>query len=111
MGCRRPCRGGIELWGERRHPVQAYEAVGLAMIFLALWRMIPSALPGEIFWFGIFYVGMAELLLETFRGASNTIATGIRVPQMAALVAVLLALYIISFYAAQLQRSVVQTDI
>ena len=102
---------GIELWGERRHPVQAYEAVTLAMILFALWRMIPSALPGEVFWFGVLYVGVAELLLETFRGASNTIANGIRVPQIAALVAVLLALYMISFYAAQRQRFEVHADI
>ena len=37
--------------------------------------MIPSALPGEIFWFGIFYVGIAELLLEAFRGAYPDVTT------------------------------------
>ncbi|MCA9904923.1 MAG: prolipoprotein diacylglyceryl transferase [Anaerolineae bacterium] len=102
---------GIKLWGEQRHPVQAYEAVALAVILLILWRMIPTALPGEIFWFGIFYVGIVELFLEAFRSASKTVAIGIRVPQIMALVAVLLSLYIISLYAAQRQRSEAPTDV
>jgi phosphatidylglycerol:prolipoprotein diacylglycerol transferase len=95
---------GIDLWGVRRHPVQAYEAIALAVILVTLWRMMPSVQPGEIFWFGVLYVGAAELLLEAFRGTSSTVILGIRVTQIVALATILMALYMISFYAAQRQR-------
>lgn len=95
---------GVELWGMRRHPVQLYEAIALLVVFIILWRMMPVALPGEIFWYGLLYVGATELLFETFRGASRTAVAGIRVPQIAALTAILLSLYIISFYAGQRQQ-------
>ncbi len=98
----------VELWQVRRHPVQIYEAISLAVILAVLWRMMPTALPGEIFWYGVLYVGVTELLLEAFRGTSNTAVAGIRVSQVVALAAVLLALYILAFYAGQRQRDASQ---
>ena len=102
---------GVELWQVRRHPVQFYEAISLAVILAVLWRMMPTALPGEIFWYGVLYVGVTELLLEAFRGTSNTAVAGIRVSQVVSLAAVLLALYIIAFYAGQRQRDLSQTKL
>lgn len=92
-----------ELWGERRHPVQMYEAVTLFILLLVLWRMTPTALPGEIFWYGMLYVGTTELVLEAFRSESDTTMAGIRVLQLVALAVVLTALYEISLYARQQQ--------
>ena len=100
----------VELWQLRRHPVQLYEAGSLAVILLVLWRMAPTALPGEIFWYGLLYVGVTELLLEAFRGTSSTVAAGIRVSQVVALAAILLALYIIAFYAGRRQRDASQAE-
>lgn len=95
---------GVTIWGVRRHPVQLYEAAMLLLIFIVLWRMMPSVLSGEVFWHGLLYVGATELMLEAFRAASRTTIAGIRVPQVAALTTILISLYIISFHARQRQQ-------
>ena len=95
---------GVTIWGVRRHPVQLYEAAALLLIFIVLWRMMPSASPGEVFWRGLLYLGATELVLEAFRAISRTTMAGIRVPQVAALTTILISLYIISFHARQRQQ-------
>ena len=92
---------GINLWGIRRHPVQLYEATALAAVLVTLRHRMSTALPGEIFWHGALYVGVIELVLETFRNTTHTVGLGIRQVQVIALSVVLLALSIISLYAAQ----------
>lgn len=63
----------IHLWGADRHPVQLYEAVGAAVIFLflLLTTLQKENLPqGKIFFLFIGMSAGARLLLEAFHGDS-----------------------------------------
>ncbi len=90
-----------EQWAARRHPVQLYEFVLLTGVFvLLLWRAYTRARAGETFWSFIACYSGVELLLEGLRAASWTWSAGIRGVQVLALVALLAALYVLSFYGA-----------
>lgn len=76
----------IHLWGEDRHPVQIYEAIGAIAILAALWPTRQSlAKPGMYFFTFIGYSAFARLFFEGFRGSSMVTVGNLRVVQLAAL--------------------------
>ena len=95
---------GVDLWGVVRHPVQLYEAVALLVILIVLWRIQPRSLPGELFWRFVMLYSLSVLFLDAFHASGPTWSLGIRVPQVIALAGLLVALYILSFYARQRQQ-------
>lgn len=89
----------VELWGATRHPVQLYEAALLLAALGLLWRQHKYSAFGELFWRGVAYVSLVELFVEAFRANTQIWLAGIRITQMVALLTLLAALYILSFYA------------
>lgn len=84
----------IHLWGEDRHPVQIYEAIGAAAILFALWPARQSLVkPGMYFFTFIGYSAFARLFFEGFRGSSPVIFDSIRGVQLAALAVLTIALW------------------
>jgi prolipoprotein diacylglyceryltransferase len=85
----------IELWGARRHPAQLYELLaGLAILALLWWAARDVSAPGLLFpLFVALYAG-ARLLLEPFRADSLLLPGGIRLSQVIALVALMVALVV-----------------
>lgn len=76
----------IDLWGETRHPVQIYEALGAGAILYALWPgKYRLTKPGMYFFTFIGYSAFARLFFEGFRGSSAVTFLNLRVAQIAAL--------------------------
>lgn len=75
----------IALWGETRHPVQAYEMFAYAAIFAWLWWRAPRPFPGATFLFALGACALVRLLLEPLRGDSMLWTQGIRAAQVIAL--------------------------
>lgn len=92
---------GIELWGTARHPAQLYDAGAYALLLALLWWYLPRSLPGEIFWASLAGGGASILVLDAFHATSPTWRSGVRIPQVVALGVLLVALYVLSFYARQ----------
>ena len=90
---------GVNLWLATRHPVQLYEMVFLLAVLVILWRYHTLALPGETFWLFVALYSFTELLVEAFRANFSTWFMGVRVAQVIALAMLLVALYVLSFYA------------
>ncbi|HET6444253.1 MAG TPA: prolipoprotein diacylglyceryl transferase family protein [candidate division Zixibacteria bacterium] len=85
----------IYLWDENRHPSQAYEILLSVAIFILLWRYRKlSPFPGFIFLAWLSLAASARIFLEAFRGDSVIVAGGIRQAQLAGLVVLLLALWL-----------------
>ena len=84
----------IRLWGEFRHPVQIYEAIGAAVI---LWAILPAIRKptrnGMNFLTFTAYTALARLFFEGFRGSSPVTVLGLRTVQLAAWVILALALW------------------
>lgn len=76
----------INLLGMQRHPVQIYEAVGAALIFLVLWRnwLTLGAIPGRDFFQFIAVSACARLFFEFFHADSQLVAGQFRLVQIAA---------------------------
>jgi prolipoprotein diacylglyceryltransferase len=89
------CRGRISVWGESRHPVQLYDLLFWVLAGALIWRVgtaIPA--PGLLFLlFGVFY-GAAGVLIEPFRAQSTLTVGGLRSVQVAGLVALAGALWL-----------------
>jgi phosphatidylglycerol---prolipoprotein diacylglyceryl transferase len=86
---------GIALWGETRHPSQAYEILAGLGILLAWWLSAPRLRgSGYAFLLVLGLAAGARVFLEAFRGDSLSWAGGLRVAQVGglALLAAALAL-------------------
>lgn len=101
---------GVELWAAVRHPVQLYEFAGLLVVLVLLWRMSFVEFPGEIFWRNVALYSFVQLLVEAFRANSAPWVFGIRTPQVAALVMVMTALFVLSFYIRQRHQLLRQVE-
>ncbi len=75
---------GIDLWGERRHPVQAYEAVTALGIAVWAWRAAPRP-DGQLFWQVMMVSAWARVLWDGFRATSTVWGEGWRAEQLLAL--------------------------
>jgi prolipoprotein diacylglyceryltransferase len=78
---------GVELWGERRHPTQVYEALAAGLILLVLWPGRGgwrSVQPGILFLSFVALSASARLFLEAFRGDSILLPGGLRLGQVLA---------------------------
>ena len=94
----------IELWGAARHPSQAYELLGAALILVLLLRLRPgSSFPGLAFGLFTALTAGARLLLEAFRGDSVLWFGTLRAAQIVSLGILLTALILLR---RQAQRSV-----
>ncbi len=91
---------GIFLWEATRHPAQLYE-MGLAgLVLAAVWKLAPAnPFPGFLFLAFIALTAAARLFLEAFRGDSVIVAGSIRQPQLAALLVLLAALWMMRQWA------------
>jgi prolipoprotein diacylglyceryltransferase len=81
--------------------VQLYELAGLLLVLAILRRTQLVALPGESFWRFVALYSFVQLLVDAFRANFSTWVAGIRMSQMVALVVVLAAMFVLSFYIRQ----------
>lgn len=96
----------VELWDVTRHPVQLYEAGLLLAALGSLWRQQTHTALGELFWRCVAYVSLVKLFVEAFRANAQTGLAGIRTTQVVALLVLLSALYVLSFYDRQREDKV-----
>ncbi len=89
----------VEIWGEVRHPVQLYVAGALLVGLVLLWWQRRDARPGQLFWQALLVYGAVELFFAAFRANPATWGPGIRTAQVYALLAILTAMYVLSYYA------------
>jgi phosphatidylglycerol---prolipoprotein diacylglyceryl transferase len=89
---------GVELWSAVRHPVQLYEFTSLLIVLAILWRTSFVELPGEIFWRTIALYSFVQLLVDAFRATASTWVFGIHTTQVWALVVLMVAMFVLSFY-------------
>ncbi len=94
----------IDLWDASRHPTQVYEILLATAVFFLVWRMrkdIPFS--GFLFLAFMALTAVSRLFLEAFRGDSVLVAGGIRQAQLAAMAALLLALWLMGqWYPARI---------
>ena len=83
---------GITLWGADRHPTQIYEIMAAALIWMAVLLLPTRSYAGRTFLTWLTLSAAARLLIEAWRGDSPLIA-GLRLPQLVALVILLLSLW------------------
>ena len=85
----------IELWDANRHPTQIYETALATAVFIFIWRgRKRSPFPGLLFLAFVALTAVSRLFLEAFRGDSVIVAGSIRQAQLAALLVLLLALWL-----------------
>lgn len=89
----------VQLWGEARHPVQLYVAGALLVGLAVLWWQRQDVRPGQLFWKALLVYGAVELFFTAFRANPTTWGPGIRTAQVYALLAILTAMYVLSYYA------------
>ena len=81
---------GSYLWDEVRHPVQLYEMAAMLLILGILWRQrARQPFAGHSFVLIVALYAGARLFLEAFRAQAPLFAGGVRVIQVAALLALL----------------------
>jgi phosphatidylglycerol---prolipoprotein diacylglyceryl transferase len=86
----------IELWGATRHPSQLYEMLAGLLILLIIHRLsrtMPSRPTGSLFYTFLALSSLSRLFLEAFRGDSVLLGDTIRLVQVAAWLALGMALY------------------
>lgn len=89
----------IELWGAKRHPIQAYEAIAAIIILVILLHTIRAAKSqpgGLVFLVFLALSAGARLFLEAFRGDSIVLPNGWRVAQLSAWLILAICLWLIS---------------
>jgi phosphatidylglycerol---prolipoprotein diacylglyceryl transferase len=87
---------GIELWGATRHPSQLYEMLAGLLILFAIHRLsrtMPRRSTGSLFYAFLALSSLSRLFLEAFRGDSLLLGDSIRLVQVAAWLALSMALY------------------
>ncbi len=101
----------IYLWGEWRHPVQLYEAAGLAAILVALLYLLRRRVPEGVV--ALAFVGLyggLRALIDATRAGVPTLF-GLRITQLAGVAAAVAALWLImELYAGRTSAARVQTD-
>jgi phosphatidylglycerol:prolipoprotein diacylglycerol transferase len=96
----------IYLWDENRHPTQIYEMILAIAIFISLWRYRKlSPFPGYIFLAWLSLTALARLFLEAFRGDSVIVAGGIRQAQLAAMIVLLVAFWLMRQWSPKTEPS------
>jgi len=82
----------IELWGVKRHPVQAYEFLIDAVFLVLMLRLGVTGRPGTRFFLGTALLAGGRLFVEGFRAEAFVIGGGWRVVQFGLLVVLVWAL-------------------
>ena len=103
----------VELWGVRRHPVQAYEALGLLAVGLFVLSLTRSdrdsgdPRKGTVALIALLGWGLVEWLVEAFRSPDvvSTLLGGIRTGQVLGLGAALVALLALRYLVSRPLRS------
>lgn len=91
FGATTPLPWGVNVWGELRHPVQAYEIVLTLALATALWRVqTPS---GQTVLAALAGYAFARVFVDGFRADDTPLLLGMRVSQL-----VFLALGVGAFY-------------
>jgi phosphatidylglycerol:prolipoprotein diacylglycerol transferase len=84
----------IPLWGESRHPVQLYDALGALIGFMVVWRMrVQLSRDGLAALSAITWYSAARLFVDAFRGDAALLPGGYRATQVIALFVLLTALW------------------
>jgi prolipoprotein diacylglyceryltransferase len=74
-------------------------------LFVLLLLSRSSAQPGEIFWRFVLFYGLAELFLSAYQANPRSWGPGIRLVQVISLAGMLLAMFVLSYYAqSRIQR-------
>ncbi len=90
----------IYLWDANRHPTQIYEIIMAAAVFGVIWFIRKeSPFPGFLFLAWLALTAVSRLLLEAFRGDSVIVADSIRQAQLASLIVLLAALWLMRQWA------------
>ena len=90
----------IELRDARRHPSQVYEIVAALGVFAVVWRLRRDwPFPGFLFTLWLALAAASRLFLEAFRGDSVIVADTVRQAQLAALLLLLVALWLMGRWA------------
>lgn len=90
----------VELWDARRHPTQLYEIIAALAIFTLIWRLRPgNPFPGFLFSLWLALAAMSRLFLEAYRGDSIIVAGTVREAQLAALLLVIVSLWLLGRWA------------
>jgi phosphatidylglycerol---prolipoprotein diacylglyceryl transferase len=100
-GTRSELPWAIELWGARRHPAQVYERVAaLATLGILLWAGRRRPYEGFLFHLFLLVYGTARFFLDAFHADSWILTGGYRAVQVLALVALIVALWLMKRQAA-----------
>jgi phosphatidylglycerol:prolipoprotein diacylglycerol transferase len=85
----------IFLWGEPRHPVQLYDALGTFIGWVVLTR-VRDVRDGRIALYAVIWYGATRLVVDAYRGEAMLLPNGVRVSQVVALGALLIALWMLA---------------
>lgn len=83
----------VEMWGQKRHPVQLYEMGAALLAVLWLFGRPREVGRGAWGWRLLLAYSLSRLFLESFRGDSTLVLDGYRLAQVGALVGALVALW------------------
>jgi phosphatidylglycerol:prolipoprotein diacylglycerol transferase len=93
------------LWDASRHPTQIYEMILAATVFILVWRVRKSnPFPGFLFLAFVTLTAVNRLFLEAFRGDSIIVAGGLRQAQLAALLILIAALWLMRQWSRQISQ-------
>jgi prolipoprotein diacylglyceryltransferase len=95
---------GVNLWSAERHPSQVYEIIASTLTLVVIWHdFSENKNPGLIFLKFAMITLIWFILIEGFRGASQTLLAGIRSGQIGAFVSLAIAFF---FYEKRLSKGV-----
>lgn len=84
---------GVFMWGETRHPVQLYDALGA---FLGWGLIIKFGRLGSSALIGLVWYSAVRLIVDAYRGEAMILPNGFRVSQIIALMILLVGLWVLS---------------
>ena len=86
---------GVNLWGAKRHPSQVFEIVASLIALALIWHDISKVkFPGQIFLKFSMITLIWIILIEGFRGDSQTVMAGVRSEQIGAFVILAIVFFI-----------------
>jgi prolipoprotein diacylglyceryl transferase len=95
---------GIYLWGAKRHPSQAYEIIASFFTLAIIWNDFSgNKNSGLVFLKFVIITSIWLILVEGFRGDSQTLLAGIRSVQIASFVILAMGVY---FYEKRLSKEI-----
>jgi phosphatidylglycerol:prolipoprotein diacylglycerol transferase len=85
----------LNYFGELRHPVGLYRSLGFALLCVLLWRWGDTARPSRVVWQAVLGYALIRLVADAFL-VGGAVITGVRVTQAVALIAALVATWMLA---------------